>query len=91
MILTKISTGPKPEFFLFTNLAQEDDYFVEICGFCQSPECMDDCVIPFPISGHSCEGCEGQGRIKFLMQPADNGESYYVITQCGFCDGIGIV
>lgn len=90
MILTKIATGPRPDFRLFKTLADEDDYFIDICGFCHDPECNDDCVIPFPINGTDCNMCD-KGLIKFLAQPGDGGESYYVITQCGFCNGIGLI
>lgn len=90
-MLTKIATGKRPEFFIFDYLTQEDDHFAEACQFCLDVDCNDDCVIPFPVNGVECDGCNGKGRIKFLMQPADKGETYYVITHCGFCDGIGLV
>lgn len=90
MMLTKVATGKTVDFFLFDE-AQETEYFNGVCAFCHDPECKDDCVIPFPINGIECEDCNGEGRLKFLMQPADCGESYFIITQCGVCDGIGIV
>lgn len=89
--LTKIATKATPDFFIFDYLTQEDEYFAETCQFCFDEDCNDDCVVPFPINGAECDGCFGKGRIKFLMQPDDNGETYYVITLCGFCDGVGLV
>lgn len=90
MILTKVATGRTVNFFLFDE-NQEAEYFNEVCSLCSDAECNDDCVIPFPVNGIECEDCNGTGRLKFLMQPADGGETYFVITQCGICDGIGLV
>lgn len=89
-VLTKIATKATPDFFIFAG-GQEEEYFSEICQFCFDEDCNDNCVVPFPVNGVECEHCNGQGRIKFLMKPADNGESYFVITLCGMCDGIGLV
>lgn len=89
-MLTKVATGKTINFFLF-NKGQEAEYFSELCQFCYDEDCNDNCVIPFPVNAVECEDCNGLGRLKFYVQPADQGECYWVITLCGICDGIGLV
>lgn len=90
MILTKIATNKTVSFFLFDE-NQEEEYFNEVCPLCQDADCNDNCIVPFPINGIECYDCNGKGRLKFLVQPADLGESYWVITACGICDGVGLL
>ena len=89
-VLTKISTRHAVDFQIFNSEAEEMEYLSSLCAFCNSADCNDDCV--FVVSNAvDCDGCNGRGLIKFLMRPADKGETYFVITECGFCNGIGLV
>ncbi len=89
-VLTKVAIKNNVEFYIF-NEGQEKDYLLSLCSYCHSEECNEDCIVTVP-GAVACDSCDGAGLIKFYMRnPSDGGESYFVITQCGYCNGIGLV
>lgn len=89
-VLTKIATRHAVDFQIFRTENEEMDYLNTLCPFCNSADCNDGCVFTV-ANAEDCDSCNGKGLIKFLMQPADKGETYFVITECGMCDGIGLI
>lgn len=85
--LTKIATRSKVEFFLFGQ-GQERQYILSLCKGCKEENC-NNCPDTQPARVE-CDSCYGLGLISFKVKnPSDGGESYKVITECGYCDGRG--
>lgn len=86
---TKVATHTVPEWHDFVSNAEENAYWDTICSICHNNTCEDDCM--FAIRGDKlCEDCMGDGIVCFIHRP-DNEKPYKIITQCGMCDGIGLV
>jgi hypothetical protein len=87
-MLTKIATHDKPEWYDFCTEEEELDYWRDICGLCNNRTCTRACSFSV-IHNLPCNGCEASGIVAFLHDDGD--EFYTIVTNCGYCNGLGII